>query len=456
MSGSPAYNPDGSPAYSPDGSPAYSPDGSPAYNPDGSPAYNPDGSPAYNPDNIKPNAKIKNLINKNERQLAFTLSGVLPSFANAIRRTILSDIPVIGFITTPFEENRATIIKNTSRFNNEYLKQRLSCIPIYSNSTNLVDENGEKISNTRLVNEFAVELHVKNKTDSVLWVTTHDFRLIDKITKEPVMSKEHNAKIIEWLFPPFIFTTKDTKHYIDVMSLRPFISDSLPGEEVYLTCEFSICSAKKNSCYNVAHMITYQNTIDLNLLTQKTNEMKEVAKTEKKTKTEIDFMVRNFELLEGKRLFIPNSFEFTVETLGFYKNDVLVQYACSILYNLLVELERAIVSRDESIVLIHPNLEITIPNCWDIVLQNEDYTLGTMLNDILYRKYCVKDNESDELPMLNFCGFKKEHPHDTSAIIRIGFADRSHNTLERVNEIFIYAIRAISAEFITIENQMIF
>ncbi len=63
--------------------------------------------------------------------LKFTLTGVNVSIANSIRRTILSDIPCVVFKTSPNEENNSNILVNTSRFNNEIFKQRLSCIPIH-------------------------------------------------------------------------------------------------------------------------------------------------------------------------------------------------------------------------------------------------------------------------------------------------------------------------------------
>jgi DNA-directed RNA polymerase alpha subunit len=66
-----------------------------------------------------------------EKNLQFTLSNVNVSIANAIRRTILSDIPMVVFKTTPYEENKSNFITNTTRLNNEILKQRLSCIPIH-------------------------------------------------------------------------------------------------------------------------------------------------------------------------------------------------------------------------------------------------------------------------------------------------------------------------------------
>lgn len=62
----------------------------------------------------------------------FTLSGVNVSFANALRRTILSDIPVTCIETETYETNKANFLINTSRLHNEILKHRLSCIPIHN------------------------------------------------------------------------------------------------------------------------------------------------------------------------------------------------------------------------------------------------------------------------------------------------------------------------------------
>ena len=70
-------------------------------------------------------------ISEENNILNFTLSGVNVSIANGLRR-IVSEIPAVIFRTTPHEANNATFEINTSRMNNELLKQRLSCIPIYA------------------------------------------------------------------------------------------------------------------------------------------------------------------------------------------------------------------------------------------------------------------------------------------------------------------------------------
>ena len=62
------------------------------------------------------------------------------------------------------------------------------------------------------------------------------------------------------------------------------------------------------------------------------------------------------------------------------------------------------------------NAENTMSNCFDVILENEDYTLGKILEYFLYTKFY-------ETQMLTFCGFKKMHPHDNDSIIRIAYTE---------------------------------
>ena len=55
-------------------------------------------------------------------------------------------------------------------------------------------------------------------------------------------------------------------------------------------------------------------------------------------------------------------------------------------------------------------------NSFDIILENEDYTIGKVLEYFLYTKFY-------ETKLLTFCGFKKMHPHDSYSIIRVAYKD---------------------------------
>ena len=71
------------------------------------------------------NPTIDLLGTEDESQLRFCLSNTNVSLANGLRRTILADIPIVVFRTTPHEKNKANIQVNTGRMNNEILKWNL-------------------------------------------------------------------------------------------------------------------------------------------------------------------------------------------------------------------------------------------------------------------------------------------------------------------------------------------
>ena len=97
------------------------------------------------------------ITSEDENQLKFTISGANVSIVNGIRRVLLSNIPTVVFKTFPYSENKCDITKNTTRFNNEILKQRLSCIPIHITDTSIpLDQYVVKVSkkNDELVAEL--------------------------------------------------------------------------------------------------------------------------------------------------------------------------------------------------------------------------------------------------------------------------------------------------------------
>ena len=148
--------------------------------------------------------------------LSFTIANTDVSYVNALRRTILSDIPIVVFKTTPYEENKANILINTTRLHNEILKQRLSCIPICI----------PNLEETPIKN-YLLELDVENKTDTTIIVTTQDFKIRD-ISSNTLLEDG----IVKKIFPPFIPPTGNGEYYIDFVRLRPKISDEIPGERI--------------------------------------------------------------------------------------------------------------------------------------------------------------------------------------------------------------------------------
>ena len=171
--------------------------------------------------------------------------------------------------------------------------------------------------------------------------------------------------------------------------------------------------------FNVVSKCSYGNTVDLAKIDEMWEQYEDKMRSENNTKEEIEFQKKNFYLLDAQRYFIADSFDFIIQTLGIYTNKELVQKACIILQNKFVELVSAI---DNDILPINIS-ETTMEHSYDIILENEDYTIGKVIEYILYEKYYIGEKT------LTFCGFKKFHPHDTNSSIRIAFDQKSDKTM---------------------------
>ena len=213
----------------------------------------------------------------------FQIENINYSIANALRRTILADIPLLGFKTFPHHENEANFIKNTTRLNNEILKQRLMCIPVHIKDL------------TSDYRNLVIEIKKKNESESMEYVTTEHFRIKD-ITSDSYLSENATRKI----FPP----DPITNGYIIFCRLKPRISAELPGEEIDIEAKLSIRTADENSAYNVTSTCAYGMTVDKFKQDSKWQEIKEKIITDEMKKESIEIVKQNWYNHEGKRLVI--------------------------------------------------------------------------------------------------------------------------------------------------------
>ena len=331
-------------------------------------------------------------ITEENNVLLFTINNINVSYANAIRRVILSDIPTVIFRTMPYEKNDATFLINTSRLNNEILKQRLSCIPIYINDLEMP------------IQDYIVEVDVHNTSDTIQYVTTADFKI--KNTKTDKYLSDDIAKEI---FPP----NNITKQYIDLCRLRQRISDNIPGEHLKFTCLFSIGTASENGSFNCVSTCSYSNTLDYNRIEEATIAKESELKEKYEEDTDVQYHLKDWQLLDAKRLFISDSFNYKIESIGVFSNLDIVKTAINIIITRLNNIIKIYSGQNNYII----ESETTIPNCFDIILENEDYTIGKVLEYTLYETYFTGDKS------LTFCGFSKPHPHINISIIRLAFHD---------------------------------
>lgn len=335
---------------------------------------------------------LKKIYEEND-VLYFTLANINVSLANAVRRTILNDIPLLVLGTDIYKDNKCSIAINTGRLHNELVKQRLSSIPVHISSEKEIET---------FPNQFILELDVQNNTETTQIITTEQFKIKEKETNK-YMAKEEVNKI----FP----SDPLTNSFIDFIRLRPKIGDTIQGEQLKLQCEFTVATAQQNGMYNAVSKCSYGYTPDLIKIDETWENIRQKLVAEDTSKEEIEFQKKNYYLLDAQRQFVPDSFDFVIKSIGIFENKYLVKKACKILQIKCSEFIKNIESDTLHIMLS----ETAIEHCYDIILENEDYTLGRVLEYILYEKYYNGE------AIFSFCGFKKYHPHDTDSKIRVAY-----------------------------------
>lgn len=410
---------------------------------------------------VPENKRLGHAIAEN-RQLRFTLMGVHESIANAIRRILLSEIPVVAICGFPHSECDIDIIENNSQVRqNEILKQRISCVPIHllPNDPNI----DHYLTNIQLVID---EKHTDVSTrdyDRVKEITTKDFKLIDLSSPETVLDATK-------LLPPCTNLEDD--------NLFILLTKLAPGGNISLKCKLSIQYASgKGGAYNAVCKASCFCTQDMDRIpheqTKFETELKKQVTNEDERKREI----ANWLILDAKRFTVPNSFEFIVESVhsyasvpnGGYTNRTLVDTACDIIIRKLYELlysnggidsmpefvleqirrggqptivSSSIVSGTTFSKLAQkmvkmPDADVAnniSGNKLHIMIHGEGDTLGRMIEHQMYQNYGPESKTVGDDKRLNMCVYNKRHPFDESFVIdvepaMISGVDDAENTI---------------------------
>ena len=328
-------------------------------------------------------------------ELRFTIDKINVSLANALRRVILSDIPTFVFRTFPYSESKASITTNTSRLHNEILKQRLSCIPIH-----ITDQDFP-------YQDYQLEVNVTANSGEIRYITTKDFKVKNKVTGKYLT----DVKVHE-IFP----SNPVSSDYIEFARLLPKMSEYSEGEQLAMTCDLDIGSAREDGAFNVVCTCAYQMTMDAAKVDEAWR-IKEAELVKEGVATigseEMKAQRKNWSLLDAQRHTKDDSFDFVVETVGVFTNAEIVHKAAQIMINKCTKFIRDIESGENHII---PTVS-TIQNGFDIELKGEDYTLGKVLEFFLHDKHYAEDQT------VTYCSFRKIHPHNPDSMIRVGFAE---------------------------------
>ena len=360
-------------------------------------------------------------ISTRKGHLHFRVSGINVSFANALRRVIIAEIPCV--VLDAERDDQIVIERNTSRLNNELVRQRLSCVPVHTADLEIGDHE--------------VELDVENKSDAVLMVTTRSFRVKNKTTDTYL-----TEKAVRSMFPP----DPVTGDFINLVRLRPL--QSRGGHEgIRLRCKLSVAVASQSSAFSVASTCSYAATQDV-----AASDAAWAARTADGTgDSDAAGGKADWDLLGAKRYVIPNSFDFVVETVGQMTNEQLVVRACEV----MIEKLNRFGALESGHVSVAPSPG-TLTNAYTASMRGEGYTLGKVIESAIFLDHAQGQPGSDGTVV--YCGFRKPHPHVDTSELRVAFkaaaseesmrgtlasaARRASSAFERLAEAFSGALGA--------------
>lgn len=343
---------------------------------------------------------------QDKNTLTFEVFNVELTILNALRRIMISEIPTLAFKTEFGKESDIKIIGNTSGLHNEFLAHRISLIPIhYSQDINeILKYNKDK---------YLYSIKIQNTTNKIINITTEHIQVEDTESGR-TLSQSDKQK----LFPP----DEITKDYILLNKLKPNNTDNQKGELLDITMKADIGIGKEHARYSPTCVSIFTNKQDPKKVeteltkyieSKKLNKMK-TSNTDL-TQTEIENHITSFNVMEADRHFYtddygnPCVFDFKIETDGRIHPKKIFDYSFDIINDKLDFIIKNI-NNEEIITFTTSN---GIMNSFDIIIKNEDYTLGNLLQYFINKIHKEEDNK------VKYVACNKPHPLINELLLKI-------------------------------------
>jgi len=363
---------------------------------------------------------------KQNTYVEFELANIHFSTANAIRRLMISHVKTVGFRTEPYKACDIKVLVNDTPLHNQFSVHRLAMIPL-----NI--PNPDKFN----VDDYQFIIDVANNTNAIRNITSEDFQIKQISTNKFLPSDE-----VKRFFPP----DPITGDYLLLNKLRPkyFVPHQTLSREVqaemakdldkavedvmhfHIEAKASISNGFENGHYSPVAVACYVNTVDPKRaeegLRAYIDSQVEKAKNIGAEPPTQEKMKRRFELTEQGRFFYvndrqdPNVFTFKIETVGVIPSLVVFHRAIEILKDKITTFISNLVAQNEEVITITPSSQLA--GGYDIVVQNEDDTLGNIVQSHLCLMY-ADFNLAKEQRKLKFVGYKRPHPLEKRIIFAI-------------------------------------
>ncbi len=339
------------------------------------------------------------IVEQSSHILKCQLKQTSVSFVNALRRTILSDIPTVGFREGDINKginSSIAVHENISCLHNEFLKQRISLIPVYIQPEDFQEQQYLFTLQQSYVSSVAGEL---------MDITTQHITG----TRKDSNGETHTLTTDEMkmLFPP-----NEHGDYILITQLRK----RTPEEKIHITFFPVIGTAKEHSGFSPVCKCTYWNLLNDD----------EIAQEEAKLASN-PMELANFQNHGKYRHYLKdpeteeaNCFQFEIESIGILSANKILHIAYDILHKQLQTIQQMTVQVNDSIPDESQLFLFSIPSleemyAVDIQMNTFCHTMGNLLQTYFYEQL-IRPTPNGQLL---YVGYKKPHPLDNHIVLRI-------------------------------------
>ena len=303
---------------------------------------------------------------------SFTITNIDLGIVNAIRRIIMSEIPVVGFYgEDKDEEPTIEIVINNSPLHNEFMIHRIGLIPLHISEE--ITENYED-------NDYEFELNIENKSSDTINVTTGN---ITGKYKDKNLTKAELDKI----FP----TNKTTNSKILITRLRG-------GEHIHFKAKAIKRTGKLNASFSPVSLSNFYYV---------------------QNKTEAD---KKDNILDKERCYLkneygdPSTLNFQIESVNGFSYKYLFQKALDIINEKLQNLIIKLSAKEIEIIKVQ-----NCDNSYEFKIMNEDDTLGNLIQSLVHNRYI----RSKEEKKCHYIGYICPHPLISELLIRFTLNDEN-------------------------------
>ena len=343
-------------------------------------------------------ASFENIRSEGSNTLKFQLVNTNVTYANTLRRTILSEVPSVGFRAEILKNGTTSdvvVTRNTTAMSNEMFAHRVGLILVHANPHTWDPE------------KYVFELNVENNTDKCLDVWVSDI----------VVSERRDDEFVKVPNTTFFHPDPITHDTCLLAVLKPKVGNA-PPEAIAFKAKATVGIGRENVRFTPTSQCSYSYTPDEDpenikaIFTSWLDRHKKISYIELENDSERKKLYeREFNTMEIARCYKKNSkgeansFDFTIETAGAFKPIDIVIEALKALEKKCYAYTSVDKELPENVKIQSTKKEA---QGFDIYFQNEDHTLGNLFTTWMDEHYLDPSGLNEEL--ITYCGYCIPHP----------------------------------------------